>query len=85
MNIPARYCTGYLGDIGVPIDVNPMDFSAWFEVFPDGVGTRWTRVTIIPPSAALLWGVDVTLRTSQCRPPLASRFEMVTQEHVQHA
>ena len=38
MNIPARYCTGYLGDIGVPIDPNPMDFSAWFEVFLDG---RW--------------------------------------------
>ena len=38
MNIPARYCTGYLGDIGVPPDVNPGDFSAWFEVFLDG---RW--------------------------------------------
>ena len=38
MNIPARYATGYLGDIGVPVDVNPMDFSAWFEVFLDG---RW--------------------------------------------
>ena len=38
MNVPARYCTGYLGDIGVPIDVNPMDFSAWFEVFLEG---RW--------------------------------------------
>ena len=36
MNIPARYCTGYLGDIGVPIDPAPMDFSAWFEVFLDG-------------------------------------------------
>jgi transglutaminase-like putative cysteine protease len=33
INIPARYCTGYLGDIGVPIDPAPMDFSAWFEVF----------------------------------------------------
>ena len=33
MNIPARYCTGYLGDIGVPIDPAPMDFSAWFEVY----------------------------------------------------
>ncbi|HET9646570.1 MAG TPA: transglutaminase family protein, partial [Burkholderiaceae bacterium] len=30
MNIPARYCTGYLGDIGVPPDPAPMDFSAWF-------------------------------------------------------
>jgi transglutaminase-like putative cysteine protease len=36
MNIPARYCTGYLGDIGVPADPAPMDFSAWFEVFIDG-------------------------------------------------
>jgi transglutaminase-like putative cysteine protease len=38
MNIPARYCTGYLGDIGVPVDPAPMDFSAWFEVYLDG---RW--------------------------------------------
>jgi transglutaminase-like putative cysteine protease len=36
MNIPARYCTGYLGDIGVPEDPAPMDFSAWFEVFLEG-------------------------------------------------
>jgi transglutaminase-like putative cysteine protease len=38
MNIPARYCTGYLGDIGVPPDSAPMDFNAWFEVF---LGGRW--------------------------------------------
>lgn len=38
MNIPARYCTGYLGDIGVPRDPAPMDFSAWFEAWLDG---RW--------------------------------------------
>lgn len=36
MNVPARYCTGYLGDIGVPISDAPMDFSAWFEVYLDG-------------------------------------------------
>jgi len=36
MNIPARYCTGYLGDIGVPAMDAPMDFSAWFEVWLDG-------------------------------------------------
>jgi len=35
MNIPARYCTGYLGDIGVP-PAGPMDFAAWFEAFLDG-------------------------------------------------
>ena len=37
MNIPARYCTGYMGDIGVPV-VGVMDFSAWFEVY---LGDRW--------------------------------------------
>ena len=38
MNIPARYCTGYLGDIGVPPDPAPMDFSAWLEAY---IGGRW--------------------------------------------
>jgi transglutaminase-like putative cysteine protease len=38
MNIPARYCNGYLGDIGVPPDAAPMDYDAWFEAFLDG---RW--------------------------------------------
>jgi len=38
MNIPARYCTGYLGDIGVPRDPAPMDFSAWFEAY---LGNKW--------------------------------------------
>lgn len=36
MNIPARYVTGYLGDIGVPPAGTPMDFSAWFEAYIDG-------------------------------------------------
>jgi transglutaminase-like putative cysteine protease len=36
MNIPACYCTGYLGDIGVPPPYGPMDFSAWFEAYLDG-------------------------------------------------
>ncbi len=36
MNIPSRYCTGYLGDIGVPASDDPMDFSAWFDVYLGG-------------------------------------------------
>jgi transglutaminase-like putative cysteine protease len=36
MNIPARYCTGYLGNIGMPPTQDPVDFAAWFEVFLDG-------------------------------------------------
>ena len=38
LNIPARYATGYLGDIGIPPVPGPMDFSAWFEVYLAG---RW--------------------------------------------
>lgn len=38
MNIPARYCTGYLGDIGVTPSPDPMDFSGWFEAY---LGGRW--------------------------------------------
>ena len=38
LNIPARYCTGYLGDIGLPPPYAPMDFAAWFEAF---LGGRW--------------------------------------------
>lgn len=38
MNIPARYCTGYLSDIGQPPPYTPMDFAAWMEVY---LGGRW--------------------------------------------
>jgi transglutaminase-like putative cysteine protease len=38
LNIPARYCTGYLGDIGVPPVDAPMDFAGWFEAF---LGGEW--------------------------------------------
>ncbi len=36
MNIPARYCTGYLGDMGTPPPYGPMDFAAWIEVYLGG-------------------------------------------------
>jgi transglutaminase-like putative cysteine protease len=38
LNIPARYCTGYLGDIGMPPPYGPMDFAGWFEVY---LGNNW--------------------------------------------
>ncbi|WP_404379810.1 transglutaminase family protein [Caenispirillum salinarum] len=41
LNVPARYCTGYLGDIDIPPPAGPMDFAGWFEVF---VGGRWYTV-----------------------------------------
>jgi transglutaminase-like putative cysteine protease len=38
LNVPARYCTGYLGDIGVPIADAPMDFAGWLEAY---IGGAW--------------------------------------------
>lgn len=38
LNIPARYCTGYLSDIGTPAPHPPGDFAAWFEAY---LGGRW--------------------------------------------
>ena len=38
MNIPARYCTGYISDIGLPPPYGTMDFAAWIEVY---LGGRW--------------------------------------------
>jgi transglutaminase-like putative cysteine protease len=84
MNIPARYCTGYLGDIGVPRDPAPMDFSAWFEAF---IGGRWFtfdarhnrprvgRIVIARGRDA----ADVAISTSFGRIQLA-RFKVLTEE-----
>jgi transglutaminase-like putative cysteine protease len=38
LNIPAHYCNGYLGDIGVPPDPAPPDFNAWMEAY---IGGHW--------------------------------------------
>ncbi len=38
LNIPARYCTGYLSDIGQPYNAAPMDFAGWFEAY---LGGEW--------------------------------------------
>jgi len=48
MNIPARYCTGYLGDIGMPPPYGVMDFAAWFEVFLDGTWHTFDARNNIP-------------------------------------
>ncbi len=69
MNIPARYCTGYLGDIGVPPSPDPMDFSGWFEVF---MGGRWLTVdprNLVPRIGRVLIGhgrdaADVAITTT---------------------
>lgn len=84
MNIPARYATGYLGDIGVPVSDTPMDFSAWFEVYLDGawrtVDARHNR----PRIGRVLMAVgrdaaDVALTTSFGNARL-TQFTVVTDE-----
>ena len=52
MNIPARYCTGYLGDIGVPVDSTPWISAPGSKSFSTAVGGRWTRGTTIRALAA---------------------------------
>ncbi len=69
MNIPARYCTGYLGDIGVPRDPAPMDFSAWFEVYLGGTWYAFDARHNMPRIARILIGrgrdaADVAISTT---------------------
>ena len=84
MNVPARYCTGYLGDIGVPPEDSPMDFSAWFEAF---LGGRWYAFDArhnIPRIGRTLIArgrdaTDVAISTS-FGPCTLAQFEVVTAE-----
>jgi transglutaminase-like putative cysteine protease len=84
MNVPARYCTGYLGDIGVPLEDTPMDFSAWFEVY---LGGRWYTFDArhnIPRIGRILMArgrdaTDVAIVTS-FGPCTLAGFKVVTDE-----
>jgi len=85
LNIPARYATGYLGDIAVPV-VLPMDFSAWFEVW---LGGRWWAFDArnnVPRIGRILMATgrdaaDVALTTSFGQADL-SYFFVVTEEEI---
>lgn len=83
MNIPARYTTGYLGDIGVPARP-PMDFSAWFEAYLDGRWWTFDARHNAPRIGRVLMAVgrdatDVALTTSFGGARL-SRFDVITDE-----
>lgn len=84
MNIPARYATGYLGDIGVPPDGNPMDFSAWFEVYLGGKWHTFDARHNIPRIGRILMAVgrdaaDVAMTTNFGSATL-KKFVVVTEE-----
>jgi transglutaminase-like putative cysteine protease len=87
MNIPARYCNGYLGDIGLPGSDAPMDFSAWFEVYLEGGWytfdarhntPRIGRVVIARGRDA----ADVAM-THSFGPAYLAGFSVITEEVVQ--
>ena len=84
MNIPARYCTGYLGDIGVPPDPAPMDFSAWFEAYLDGGWYTFDARRNIPRIGRIVLArgrdaADVAISTN-FGPAKLTRFNIVTDE-----
>jgi transglutaminase-like putative cysteine protease len=85
MNIPARYCTGYLGDIGVP-RVDPMDFSAWFEAYLGGQWHTFDARNNMRRIGRILMArgrdaTDVALSTS-FGPLVLAGFNVVTDEVV---
>jgi transglutaminase-like putative cysteine protease len=84
MNIPARYCTGYLGDIGVPPLPDPMDFSAWFEVLLEGGWYTFDARHNEPRIGRILMArgrdaADVALSTS-FGPARLTEFRVTTEE-----
>ena len=89
MNIPARYATGYLGDIGVPLSDSPMDFSAWFEVFLSGQWYTFDARHNVPRIGRVLMAygrdaVDAALTTS-FGPSNLTQFKVWTDEVSERA
>jgi transglutaminase-like putative cysteine protease len=84
MNIPARYCTGYLGDIGIEAVDEPMDFSAWFEVYLGGHWHTFDARHNKPRIGRILMGrgrdaSDVAIATT-FGPCTLSSFRVITDE-----
>lgn len=87
LNIPARYCTGYLGDIGVPIAPYPMDFSAWFEAYLGGNWYAFDPRNHIPRIGRVLMArgrdaADVAITTT-FGPNQLQTFRVWTDEQVE--
>jgi transglutaminase-like putative cysteine protease len=84
LNIPARYATGYLGDIGVPPSATLMDFSAWFEAYLDGRWWSFDARNNQPRIGRVLMAVgrdaaDVAITTAFGNAPL-TKFVVVSDE-----
>ena len=69
LNIPARYCTGYLGDVGTPPPYPPGDFAAWFEAYLGGAWRLFDPRNNVPRQSRVLMAygrdaADVALTTT---------------------
>jgi transglutaminase-like putative cysteine protease len=84
LNIPARYCTGYLGDIGIPLNPDPMDFAAWFEVYLGGAWHMFDPRNNVPRIGRILIAqgrdaADVAIATTH-GPNRLESFRVWTEE-----
>ena len=86
LNIPARYVTGYLGDIGVP-ERPPMDFSAWFEAYLSGKWWTFDARNNEPRIGRILMATgrdaaDVAMTTSFGQADLTHFFVVTEEEKI---
>jgi transglutaminase-like putative cysteine protease len=86
LGVPARYVTGYLGDIGVPPSQFPMDFSGWFEAYLGGEWYTFDARNNIPRIGRVVMArgrdaVDVAMTTS-FGPTTLETFLVVTEEKM---
>jgi len=84
MNIPARYCTGYLGDVGTPKPYPPGDFAAWFEAYLGGAWRLFEPRNNVPRQSRVLMAygrdaADVALTTT-FGPNVMQSFRVWTDE-----
>jgi len=89
LNIPARYCTGYLGDICVPVAPYPMDFSAWFEAYLGGQWYSFDARNQVPRVGRVLMArgrdaADVAMTTT-FGPNQLQSFKVWTDEIQEHS
>jgi len=84
MNIPARYCNGFLGDIGIPPDPAPMDCNAWFEAYRGGKWWTFDARHNVPRIGRILVArgrdaADIPM-VHTFGPHILNRFEVITEE-----
>lgn len=84
MNIPACYCNGFLGDIGVPPDPAPMDYNAWFEAYLGGTWWTFDARHNVPRIGRILVArgrdaADIPM-VHTFGPHVLNRFEVITEE-----